>query len=68
MHAPNSVARKLRRSLDIGQKRLHVPLVDRTPTVPAPFVVVVVGPPGVAFLDTRERERCVESLTFCPVL
>lgn len=40
-------AQMLRRRLDKEQKKLHVPLVDRTPDVPAPFVVAVVGPPGV---------------------
>lgn len=29
------------------EKRLHVPMVDRTPEEPPPVVVAVVGPPGV---------------------
>jgi ribosome biogenesis protein BMS1 len=39
--------RNARRTLDIEQKKLHVPLVDRTPQEPPPFIVAVVGPPGV---------------------
>ncbi|KAL8750997.1 MAG: hypothetical protein Q9199_006715 [Rusavskia elegans] len=30
-----------------GEKRLHVPLVDRLPAEPPPTIVAVVGPPGV---------------------
>jgi hypothetical protein len=29
------------------EKRLHVPMVDRTPEEPPPVVIAVVGPPGV---------------------
>jgi len=37
-----------RRKAEKDQTRLHVPLVDRTPTdVPPPVVIVIVGPPGV---------------------
>ncbi|KAI9362078.1 hypothetical protein DFJ73DRAFT_12216 [Zopfochytrium polystomum] len=46
--APNSGRRAdktIRRNMDKSQTRLHVPMVDRTPDVPAPFVVAVVGPP-----------------------
>eukprot|EP00005_Dracoamoeba_jomungandri_P010902 CAMPEP_0174275150 /NCGR_PEP_ID=MMETSP0439-20130205/59671_1 /TAXON_ID=0 /ORGANISM="Stereomyxa ramosa, Strain Chinc5" /LENGTH=678 /DNA_ID=CAMNT_0015367231 /DNA_START=30 /DNA_END=2063 /DNA_ORIENTATION=+ len=39
--------RRLRRKLDQETKRHHVPLVDRATTEPAPFLVAVVGPPGV---------------------
>lgn len=39
--------RKFRRAKDIQEKRHHVPLVDRTPVEPPPFVVAVVGPPKV---------------------
>ncbi|KAJ3316465.1 Glycoside hydrolase 2 (Mannanase, beta-galactosidase), partial [Gonapodya sp. JEL0774] len=35
-----------RRNRDIEQKRLHVPLKDRTSDIPPPTVVAVVGPPG----------------------
>ncbi|CAG8655462.1 13189_t:CDS:2, partial [Acaulospora morrowiae] len=34
-----------RRKQEIIQNKLHVPLVDRTPTEPPPVVVAVVGPP-----------------------
>lgn len=39
--------RAARRNFDLGEKKLHVPLVDRTPLAPPPVVVAVVGPPGV---------------------
>jgi len=31
----------------MAEKKLHVPMVDRTPEEPPPVVVAVVGPPGV---------------------
>ncbi|KAI9294112.1 DUF663-domain-containing protein [Neoconidiobolus thromboides FSU 785] len=34
-----------RRNADIEQKKLHMPMVDRTPDVPSPVVIAVVGPP-----------------------
>jgi ribosome biogenesis protein BMS1 len=34
--------------MDIGEKKLHVPQVDRTPLEAPPIVVAVVGPPGVS--------------------
>ncbi|KAJ3086602.1 Glycoside hydrolase 2 (Mannanase, beta-galactosidase) [Quaeritorhiza haematococci] len=38
--------RTIARNLDLAQKKLHVPLVDRTPdTDPPPIVIAVVGPP-----------------------
>jgi predicted AAA+ superfamily ATPase len=33
--------------LQIKEKRLHVPLVDRLPDEPPPRLVTIVGPPGV---------------------
>ncbi|KAI7907171.1 uncharacterized protein BX663DRAFT_495057 [Cokeromyces recurvatus] len=36
----------VRRNFDIGEKKLHVPMVDRTPLESPPVVVAVVGPPG----------------------
>ncbi|ORY01638.1 DUF663-domain-containing protein [Basidiobolus meristosporus CBS 931.73] len=36
----------IRRNADRDQKKLHVPLVDRTPIEAPPVVVAVVGPPG----------------------
>jgi ribosome biogenesis protein BMS1 len=38
--------KQTRRKVEIGQKRLHVPMVDRTPTIPPPVVITVMGPPG----------------------
>ncbi|CCG83369.1 Ribosome biogenesis protein BMS1 homolog [Taphrina deformans PYCC 5710] len=35
-----------RRSADVGQKKLHVPLVDRTSDTEPPVIIAVVGPPG----------------------
>ncbi|RLU15850.1 hypothetical protein DMN91_011606 [Ooceraea biroi] len=39
--------RRFRRKQDIETKKLHVPLVDRTPLEPPPILVAVVGPPKV---------------------
>jgi ribosome biogenesis protein BMS1 len=36
------------RNMDKDQKKLHVPMVDRTPLEAPPTVVAVVGPPGVS--------------------
>ncbi|KAK9704640.1 Glycoside hydrolase 2 (Mannanase, beta-galactosidase) [Basidiobolus ranarum] len=36
----------IRRNADRDQKKLHVPLVDRTPIEAPPVVVAIVGPPG----------------------
>ncbi|KAG1339965.1 hypothetical protein G6F62_005595 [Rhizopus arrhizus] len=38
----------VRRNHDLGEKKLHVPLVDRTPIEAPPVVIAVVGPPGVS--------------------
>jgi hypothetical protein len=35
--------------MDMEQKRLHVPLVDRTSVEPPPIIVAVVGPAQVSF-------------------
>ncbi|EMR09931.1 hypothetical protein PNEG_01690 [Pneumocystis murina B123] len=35
-----------RRSADVIQKKLHIPMVDRTPDALPPIIVAVVGPPG----------------------
>ena len=40
-------ARQFRRKVDVETKKHHVPLVDRTPLEPPPFVVAVIGPPKV---------------------
>ena len=46
-NAPGRFAKQARRSHDVKEKRLHVPLVDRLPEEAPPLVVGVVGPPGV---------------------
>jgi len=48
VHSARSGAREGRRTLDLTTKRQHVPLPNRTPdNEPPPYVVAVVGPPGV---------------------
>ncbi|KAK5781449.1 hypothetical protein RI543_000996 [Arxiozyma heterogenica] len=45
--APGKMARQMQRSSDKNEKKLHVPMVDRTPDDdPPPVIVCVVGPPG----------------------
>ncbi|KAG0669810.1 Glycoside hydrolase 2 (Mannanase, beta-galactosidase) [Maudiozyma exigua] len=45
--APGKMARQMQRSSDVNERKLHVPMVDRTPDDdPPPVVVAVVGPPG----------------------
>lgn len=41
--------KNVRRNNDLGEKKLHVPMVDRTPIESPPVVIAVVGPPGVSF-------------------
>uniref|UniRef100_H2ZWM2 BMS1 ribosome biosis factor n=1 Tax=Latimeria chalumnae TaxID=7897 RepID=H2ZWM2_LATCH len=41
------MARTFHRTQDLKAKKHHIPVVDRTPLEPPPFVVVVVGPPKV---------------------
>lgn len=44
---PGRLMKTIARSGDMGEKRLHVPMVDRTPEDdPPPAIVAVVGPPG----------------------
>ncbi|PVU90203.1 hypothetical protein BB561_004989 [Smittium simulii] len=38
-------AKMASRKLEKQEKKLHVPLVDRTPEIPPPIIVAVVGPP-----------------------
>lgn len=45
--APGRLARQAKRTSDVREKKLHVPLVDRLPEEAPPLVVGVVGPPGV---------------------
>ena len=45
--APGKMARTMQRSSDVNERKLHVPMVDRTPDDdPPPVIVSVVGPPG----------------------
>ena len=45
--APGKMARQMMRTSDLNEKKLHVPMVDRTPEQdPPPVIVGVVGPPG----------------------
>lgn len=47
VNAPRKLERMARRSHDVKEKKLHVPMVDRTPDDdPPPVIVCVVGPPG----------------------
>lgn len=47
VNAPRKLERMARRSHDVNEKKLHVPMVDRMPEDdPPPVVVAVVGPPG----------------------
>ncbi|KAI9811895.1 MAG: Glycoside hydrolase 2 (Mannanase, beta-galactosidase) [Pycnora praestabilis] len=43
---PGRLQNQARRSHDVKEKRLHVPLVDRLPEEAPPIIVAVVGPPG----------------------
>ncbi|KAK6525754.1 Glycoside hydrolase 2 (Mannanase, beta-galactosidase) [Arthrobotrys megalospora] len=43
---PGKLAKQAKRSHDIKERKLHVPLVDRLPEEAPPIVVAVVGPPG----------------------
>ena len=40
-------AKSARRTLDIKEKRHHMPAVDRTPLEPPPILIAVAGPPKV---------------------
>ncbi|CAJ2514266.1 Uu.00g023850.m01.CDS01 [Anthostomella pinea] len=55
------------RSSDIREKRLHVPLADRSPDVePPPRLVTIVGPPGVGkttLMKSLIRRYTKESIT-----
>lgn len=45
--APGKMARTMQRSSDVNERKLHVPMVDRTPDDdPPPVIVAIVGPPG----------------------
>lgn len=49
------------RATEKEQKRLHIPTIDRTTGEPAPFVVVVQGPPQVR---VHEAQLFLWVLTF----
>ena len=55
------VARMGRRTEDLNQKRTRIPEVDRTPELPAPFVVAIVGPPKVG--KTTLMEGLIKTFT-----
>ncbi|KAK7678161.1 hypothetical protein QCA50_018839 [Cerrena zonata] len=45
--APKKLERMAKRSSEVNERKLHVPMVDRTPDDdPPPVIVAVVGPPG----------------------
>lgn len=45
--APKKLERQAKRSHDVNERKLHVPMMDRTPDDdPPPVIVAVVGPPG----------------------
>ncbi|CAI5758512.1 unnamed protein product [Candida verbasci] len=45
--APRKLEKMARRSHDVNERKLHVPMVDRTPDDdPPPVIVAIVGPPG----------------------
>ncbi|KAJ8607599.1 hypothetical protein MRB53_040183 [Persea americana] len=44
---PGKLARQSKRTSEVREKKLHVPLVDRLPEEAPPLIVGVVGPPGV---------------------
>ncbi|CCH58403.1 hypothetical protein TBLA_0A06100 [Henningerozyma blattae CBS 6284] len=45
--APGKMARTMQRSSDVNERKLHVPMINRTPDDdPPPVIVAVVGPPG----------------------
>ncbi|GEQ68954.1 hypothetical protein JCM33374_g2624 [Metschnikowia sp. JCM 33374] len=45
--APRKLERMARRTHDVNEKKLHVPMVNRTPDDdPPPVIVAIVGPPG----------------------
>lgn len=47
VNAPGKLQRMAMRSSDVNERKLHVPMVDRTPDDdPPPVIVAVVGPPG----------------------
>jgi ribosome biogenesis protein BMS1 len=54
--------KQVMRSAEFQEKRIHVPLPDRSVDEPAPFIVAVQGPPKVIDVlltnDTHLTHRC----------
>jgi ribosome biogenesis protein BMS1 len=46
MQSGRKAEKQSRRKEEFEQKKLHVPLVDRTPLEPPPIIVAVAGPKG----------------------
>ncbi|SCU93196.1 LADA_0G01816g1_1 [Lachancea dasiensis] len=65
--APGRMARTMQRSSDVNERKLHVPMVDRTPEDdPPPVIVAVVGPPGTGkttLIKSLVRRMTKSSLT-----
>ncbi|SCU93364.1 LANO_0E03686g1_1 [Lachancea nothofagi CBS 11611] len=65
--APGKMARNMLRSSDVNERKLHVPMVDRTPEDdPPPVIVAVVGPPGTGkttLIKSLVRRMTKSSLT-----
>lgn len=60
--APKKLERQARRSQDVNERKLHVPMVDRTPDDdPPPVIVAIVGPPGTG--KTTLIKSLVKKLT-----
>lgn len=60
--APRKLERQAKRAHDANERRLHVPMVDRTPDDdPPPVIVAVVGPPGTG--KTTLIKSLVKKLT-----
>ncbi|KAF3903073.1 hypothetical protein ABW21_db0201783 [Orbilia brochopaga] len=66
---PGKLAKQARRSHDVKEKKLHVPLVDRLPEEAPPLIVAVVGPPGtgkttlIKSLVRRYTKHTLSSIT-----
>lgn len=60
--APRKLERQARRTHDVNEKKLHVPMMNRTPDDdPPPVIVCVVGPPGTG--KTTLIKSLVKKLT-----
>ncbi|KAJ1725171.1 Glycoside hydrolase 2 (Mannanase, beta-galactosidase) [Coemansia erecta] len=45
MQSAQKADRMARRKAELNEKKYHLPMADRTPTIPPPIIVAVVGPP-----------------------